>query len=135
MEPWSNEEMLKTGEFVKKHGIPLGMEKELRQLTQRFAKISKDFDELDEEQKTEKREEFFEAQNVFFGTGAVIANLLVNKDQDEARKGAHGGMQVDEQQPTTSAGVQEIVRTIPTPHERSSIGCHMCNTEKYHNRY
>lgn len=74
MEPWCDKEMIELGEFVNRHGIAVGIELELRKLTQRFAKISADFDELNEEEKAKKREEFFETQNIFFGTGAKIAN-------------------------------------------------------------
>lgn len=117
MELWSNEEMMNTGKFVERHGLPVGMELELLKLTEKFAKISKDFGELDDEHKIEKRKEFFEAQNIFFSVGAKIANLFVNKETVTEQQGASANvMQVDEQQPSTSEGANTgtIVRTIAT---------------------
>lgn len=80
--------MIKMGEFVKKHGLAAGMERELTKIVQKFAIISKQFDELSEELKEEKRAEYYEAQNIFFKVGATIAERFAKKDE----------MQTDDQQ-------------------------------------
>lgn len=114
MEPWSNKEIKKLGEFAKQHGLPDEIEPELIKLIQQFAKMSKEFSELNEEQKNKNREKFYESQKIFFEVGATVADIFIKKDDGAEGPVANAEMQIDEQQ--ASASAQEavvIVRTIP----------------------
>lgn len=117
MEQWSNEELIKMGEFVKKHGIPDGAEEELIKYTEQFAKVCKEFKELNEEQKQVNRQGFYEVQSTFFEVG-VVANLFMKKKETEVNtQGAMSIAMQTDNQPGASAsavgGQAAIVRKIP----------------------
>lgn len=109
MEEWSSEEMIKLGEFVKQHELPDGIEEELIKMVLKFATISKEYNELNEEQKKEKREDFHLLQDIFFSVGAGIAKLFVKKIKEVNE------MQTEEQQQEISAetGAVATMQTVP----------------------
>lgn len=130
MEQWNNGDVRKIGEFAKVHGIPDGAEQELIKITKSFSLVCNEFDALNDEQKVRSRHEFYEAQQVFFKTGSIIADCfgkMVGCEysdsamDDENPEQMNASMQTDEPvalntvQSATGAVPKtlEIVRTIP----------------------